>query len=265
MLIRTPPAAWSRMRNPLLIPIIGYFVVCIFSTTANANPDLVKSGIISMAQMAIYLVICILVFSVCISNYRSVLPALYGLLAVMCGLAAIVIVTGDPFVFGLHKNLVGTELMYSVIIAFEFWLAKAVRKEPRKLAIAVLALLVIGLLVSRSRGAWMGTFAGIMFILMMRRQFTLAIRTFFFLVPVLILSWFLFLTDEAREYATTIDTQDRFGSMAERACTLSSTPLDSSSSAPSMAWVSACEKAMTPPMSLCLHWPKPACSGSLPF
>jgi hypothetical protein len=212
ILLRSRGSDWARLKNPLWIPICAYFFVCLFSTIANND---LRLALPSLLQMVLYVIICVVVFSVGIKEYSDIVPAFYGLIVSMAFISMLVIVTTSSYVLGLHKNLIGTEQMYAIVIGFELWLALALDRRKRKMTLILLIILVIGLVMSRSRGAWAGTFVGIVLILLIRRQFGMAMKAMLLLVPIIVVGWFL-LPKEAREAAADISTGSRFGSAATR-------------------------------------------------
>ena len=211
-LIRTKADGWRRLRNPLWIAIFSYLLVCLASMIANGS---LLTGLTSFLQMCVYVVICVFVFSVCLSDIRQVVAALYTLMIACAFLAIMVGATGSNYVLGLHKNLIGTEVMYSVIIGFELWMARIAERRPRILLTVILCILVIGLVMTRSRGAWIGTSVGILAILLVRRQFGMALRALLLLVPLVASGWFM-LNDQAREAAMDLGTNSKFGSAGAR-------------------------------------------------
>jgi O-antigen ligase len=201
-----------RFKNPLWIPIGAYFVVCLISTALGAGWGGTLS---SLLQMVVYLVICVYVFSCCIADASEMNVVFYGLLLSGAVLVILEIATRSPYVLGLHKNLVGTELMYATIIAFELWMAKTAQRQKRGWDSILLALLVAGLVLSVSRGAWMGTAVGMLIILLLRRQTKLAVRSLLIVAPIIAIAWYM-LPAQTKEYATDFDTDSRFSSAATR-------------------------------------------------
>jgi O-antigen ligase len=206
----------KRFRNPLWIPIGAYFAVCVFSTALGARWEGTLS---SLLQMVVYLVICVYVFSCCIADATEMQLVFYGLLAGCAALAILELVTGSPYVLGLHKNLVGTELMYASIVGIELWMAKTVRREKHAWNSILLVVLVAGLVRSVSRGAWIGTAIGALIIMLLRRQTKLAVRSTLIVAPIIAVVWVM-LPAETKQYATDFDTTDKFGSAGTRIVSL---------------------------------------------
>jgi len=147
----------------------------------------------------LYLIVAGFVFSSCIDDCRVMLTAMYGLVLSCTLLAVIKLSTSSLYVLGLHKNSVGGSLSYGVIAATELWLRSVGRR--RSILAGMLTLLLSGLVSSLSRGAWLGALAGVMFMLILRKQFALFARITVLAVPTLTLIWVL-LPAQAKDYAT---------------------------------------------------------------
>ena len=64
-----------------------------------------------------------------------------------------------------------------------------------------MVIIAAGLLLSLSRGAWLGAIVGVALIVALRRQYALLLRAGLILVPVLMICWFA-LPKEQQSYAT---------------------------------------------------------------
>jgi hypothetical protein len=199
LLIRATNPFGRFLRNPVLPAVGAYFVVCIFSIVANGD---FTDALTSMVQMGLYLIVAVFVFSSCIDDRRVILSGLYGLLVSCAMLAVLKLCTNSLYILGLHKNSVGSSLSYGVIVAAELWISSTGRR--RRILSGVLVLLLAGLVSSLSRGAWIGALAGIMLILLLRKQFTLLARITALAVPTLVVFWLL-LPAQAKEYATDLN------------------------------------------------------------
>lgn len=188
--------------NPLWIPIAAYLAICCISTAINGN---IAASVTSILQMVIYVVVAVFAFSRCVDLSRDLFPALIALLLVDCFLALALIITRKQYLFGLHKNAVGTILGYGVVIATELWFA--VGQTPRKrrrLVGVMLGVLSLGLVFTLSRGAWIGSGCGVLLILLLRQQFKLVLRLLLIMLPLVALGWAL-LPEGQKEYATDFD------------------------------------------------------------
>ena len=183
-------------RNPLKWPILAYFVVCIFSSLLNG---ITTEGFISMAQMALYLIIAVFVFSSCVNRLRLFQMAYYGLLLSAMFLALIAVATRAQYILGIHKNALGTNLSYAVVICGELWFAEPDRWRKRWWGLLA-CVLMAGLFFSLSRGAWLGAVAGLGVIALARRQVRVVLSGTIVVVVVMVACWHL-LADRERQYA----------------------------------------------------------------
>lgn len=183
-------------RNPLKWPLVAYSGVCVLSSVLGGVE---KDGVVSMAQMAIYLLLAVFLFSSCIDQVGFFYTAFYGFLLSNTFLAICGIVTRQEYLFGLHKNGIGTNLSYAVLICTELWMRETRRARKRLLA-AVLCVLTGGLLFSMSRGGWMGTMAGLLVIAALRREFKLLLRGAVLMSVVIAILW-NFVPENEQSYA----------------------------------------------------------------
>jgi hypothetical protein len=186
--------------NPMRWPIIAYFVICVFSTLLNASGGVLVEGLVSMMQMALYMGVAVFIFANCAQGYERVVPALYGILLSDLFLSGMLLITGSQYVLGLHKNGIGSELDYAVVIAVELWFARTIRRQNTWLILLTLAITGAGLVYSLSRGAWLGTLVGSAVILILRGRVGLAIRALLVSIPVFACCWFL-LPEQSKDYA----------------------------------------------------------------
>ena len=188
-----PLRAW-----PFLGTCLTYFAVCVASGFVLWRGG---AALDSLFQMTLFFFILIPVFSVVARRPEDLMPALWTLLGVATFLASIVLITRSQYILGIHKNGIGGSLGCAFLVAFELWFHYRSKASWHKNA--VLALLIIiasGLIVTVSRGAWIGTIAGMIFITAMRRQFNLLGRLALVMIPVMALGWMM-LPPESRSYA----------------------------------------------------------------
>lgn len=185
-------------RSPLKWPVAAYFLVCVVSVVLNGEW---QSSITSMVQMFVYMVVAVYVFSTCLRTPADVTYALHGFLLANAFLAVIVIATRSSYILGLHKNGVGSQLAFAVVIGTELWLQRLGTRRSRFWFSCLFGLLAVGLVISLSRGAWMGAAAGIFIILGLRGRFKLLLRLAIVLIPVIIAAW-LIVPEASKEYAT---------------------------------------------------------------
>lgn len=179
-----------------LIPVLLYFAVCIYASLFNY---LGRSTIVSIAQMAIYLLVVVGIFCSYPKNAESFRPALYGLLVVCCFIGLWSIGTRNNYFLGLGKNGVGQSISCAFIVALELWFASTSGKVKQYLAL-VMGILAVALIFSVSRGAWMGCFVGSMLICGLRKQYKLMFRAALVLIPILMIAFSL-LPESTKEYA----------------------------------------------------------------
>jgi len=201
LLVRT---LWRRQpltSNPIKWPLLAYFGICIASSLRGG---ITAEGIVSMAQMAIYMVLAVFVFSSCVPDLRLNYIALYGFLLSCAFLAVLGVTTRQEYLLGIHKNAIGTSLSNAVIICGELWFAESDRRRKRRLGLLA-CLLVGGLFFSVSRGGWAGALAGLAVIAAMRRQFKLLFRAMVPAALIVVILWQL-LPRYEQEYAADLQT-----------------------------------------------------------
>lgn len=182
---------------PIVCPVLAYLAVCLLSCASNG---LTIEGVASMGQMAVYLLAAVFVFSVCVDDPRYCFTALAGLLLSTALIACIGLFTRQAYVLGIHKNAVGTNLAYGVIVCAELWFAAVDRRRRWKLAL-LNCLLAAGLVFTLSRGAWIATIAGVVIVGAMRRQFK-AMFCAALLATLLVAVCWQALPSQEREYAS---------------------------------------------------------------
>jgi O-antigen ligase len=132
-------------------------------------------GIISVVQMGVYLVLAVNLFSSCIQDPRERIAGFTGLLLSTGFLSVLAVATRQSYPLGIHKNAVGANLAYGLIVCTELMLAA--RSVWRKRLLRVLALVLIGgLFFSLSRGAWISAVLGVAIVMGMRKEFGLFLR-----------------------------------------------------------------------------------------
>ena len=199
LFVRALASRRQFVRNPIRWPVLAYFVVCIISSAIHG---VTQEGIVSMAQMALYMILAVFVFSSCVGDLRLFYAAFYGLLFSTVLLSILAIATRQSYQLGIHKNNIGTNLAYAVIVCGELWFAEPVGKHKRVLGILG-CFLIGGLLFSLSRGAWVGAGAGLAVIALMRRQFKHFLPYAILAAMVIAVCWQL-LPKNQQEYATAV-------------------------------------------------------------
>jgi len=199
MLLRAP----RLVIGPVLVPVALYLVVCIASSALRWH----ATTLVCLVQIALYFLVAVSMFASLPRERDDLRLAFNGLICVGVFLGATLAITRSQYVFGLHKNGIGASLSCALLVALEMWFGA----EPgprRRLLTGALAVISAGLLVSLSRGAWLGAFCGIGVLLTLRRQFALFARAALVLIPVIVIAW-QFLPKESRETATGFDRSRR--------------------------------------------------------
>jgi len=112
----------------------------------------------------------------------------------------VLLVTRQQYVLGIHKNGIGGSMSVAFLVCLELWFNE--RAGWRKWALAVsMAAIAAGLLITLSRGAWLGAGLGVLLIFALRREWALMGRAVLVLLPVLFVAWNS-LPREQQEYAT---------------------------------------------------------------
>lgn len=183
--------------GPLTWPVASYFAVGLVSSLLRWRGNV---AITSFLQMFLFLVIVVLMFASLTPRAEDVRPALVALVGVGLFFATLLILTRQQYVLGIHKNGIGGSMGVSFLVCLELWFHE--RAGWRKWALAgCMAAIAGGLLITLSRGSWLGTALGVALIFAMRRQWALMARAFVVLLPVLFVAWNS-LPSNQREYAT---------------------------------------------------------------
>lgn len=186
--------------GPIFIPVLLYFVTCFYATI---HYFLGESTILSIAQMALYLIVVVGIFASYPRSAEQFRPVLYGLLGVCCGIAFYSLATRNNFFWGLTKNGVGQALACGLIVAAELWFAsKNVR--TKHILMGMMGLIAAGLVFSVSRGAWFSCLASLILICILRQRVQLMLVLALVLMPLVGFTW-QFVDPTTQEYATSFD------------------------------------------------------------
>ncbi len=216
-LLLTLPLLALRLRTarsgitlgPLTLPILAYLLVCGLSTFVNWQGS---EAIVSWVQMFAYVVITVLVFSH-LSTPEQLRRVPYYLVAV-CVVWALV---GAKYNFNidalaLRKNAFGSSLAVGFLCAYDLWIARGYTSQvwftDRARLALVGAMLVIftGLIMTLSRGAWLGTIAGMIAIGLLRGSVKPLLKVGAVLVPIVVIVWFN-LPPELKAYTVGFDAE----------------------------------------------------------
>jgi hypothetical protein len=186
-----------RFLGPLTVPVIVYMAVL---TWTSLRSGLDQESIRALIQTLVTCGVTVAVFANIVPDAESMARSFIWLPIFCLPIAVLEILTGSFSVFGLHKNSIGGSLAVGVVILANLWYSQIDFLGKRYLVWFMLVL-GSGLLISLSRGAWIGTILGLTLSGVLWGRITLVIRTLILAVPVLLVLWFL-LPNEKRDYAT---------------------------------------------------------------
>lgn len=187
--------------GPLATPILFYIAVCCVSSISEWRP----TTTISLVQTALHLIVVVIIFSSLGESIADFGFCFHGLLAAGTLLAASALIAGSNSVFGLNKNGIGGSLSCCVLVALELWLSAAEGRR-RRLLLLVIAILSCALVNTLSRGAWLGTLAGMILLFCLKAQFKVMLKTLAVLAPLVAGAWAM-LPPESQEFAVGFEVQ----------------------------------------------------------
>jgi O-antigen ligase len=188
--------------NPMFWPTMMYLAVCCCSMFVNKSVD---ASITAMIQMVLYLVLAVYAFATFINGPRQVMPALYALIIVDMMVGSVAVASRAEYVLGFHKNAMGAQMSYGLLIAIELWLARMSRGQSARFLMGAICLLGAALVFSLSRGAWLGTILGLFLLLVLRNKVRFAMQAAVVLLPLIAICWST-LPQESRDYATNVNS-----------------------------------------------------------
>ena len=193
--------------GPLTLPIFAYLLVCALSTLINWQGS---EAIVSWVQMLLYLVITVLIFAhLCTPDDLRRAP--YFLVAVCVLWALFGMRVNFDFMF-LRKNSFGASLAVGFLCAYDLWIARgylkqSLRQDWVRIALAGAMLVIFtGLVMTLSRGAWLGAVAGMLVIGVVRGNVKPLLKVGAVLVPVVLIVWFN-LPPELKAYTFGFDAE----------------------------------------------------------
>ena len=186
-----------RFLGPVTVPVTIYLLVL---TWTSLRSGIQEEDIKALAQTFVTCGVTVAVFANMVPDAESMVRSFIWLPIFCLPIAVLEIATGSFNVFGLHKNAIGGSLAAGVVILANLWYSQ-VEFTGKRYLIWLLLVLGGGLLISLSRGAWIGTIVGLTVSGLLWGRITLVIRTLIVAVPVLLVLWLL-LPSEKREYAT---------------------------------------------------------------
>lgn len=214
-LLLTLPLLALRLRDarrgaslgPLTLPIFAYLLVCALSTFVNWQGS---EAVVSWVQMFLYVVVTVLIFAH-LSPPEQLRRVPYYLVVVCFFWALWGMKVNFEFMF-LKKNAFGASLAVGFLCAYDLWIARGYTKRPLsqdRLRIGLgVAMLVIftALLMTLSRGAWLGTLAGLMTIGTLRGSLKPLLKIGIVLLPIMVIVWFN-LPPELKSYTLGFDAE----------------------------------------------------------
>ena len=183
--------------GPYMLPILIYLAVCLASSLADWHPDTVMTA---MLQMILYLVFASVLYANFAEKPEQLLWGFNFLILVCLFLSLSGLITNNFFIYGLHKNGVGSSLGFGEIVCIELWMAAEKGKAKIWLFIATV-IITAGLIFTLSRGAWLGAIFGTVVVIALRGKFKFLLQVMVVLIPVIAVFWNL-LPQEKKEYAT---------------------------------------------------------------
>lgn len=186
-----------RFLGPLTVPVAIYLVVL---TWTSLRSGIQEEDIKALVQTFVTCGVTVAVFANMVTNAESMVRSFIWLPVFCLPIAVLEIATGSFNVFGLHKNSIGGSLAAAVVILANLWYSQ-VDFAGKRYLIWLLLVLGGGLMLSLSRGAWIGTIIGLTVSGLLWGRITLVIRTLLVAIPVLLVLWLL-LPSEKRDYAT---------------------------------------------------------------
>ena len=195
--------------GPLTLPILAYLLVCGLSTFVNWQGS---EAVVSWVQMFAYLVITVLIFSR-LSTPDELRKVPYYLVGVCVFWVAVGIAVKFNFeLLALRKNAFGASYAVGFLSAYDLWIARGYAKKPlredwpRILLAGAMLIIFAGLIMTLSRGAWLGTIAGLFVIGLMRGSVKPLLKIGAALVPIVLIIWFN-LPPQLKAYTFGFDTE----------------------------------------------------------
>ena len=182
--------------GPIALPVLLYFAVCGYSSWMHW---LGQDATLSLAQMFLYFVVVVAVFASFVPRLEDLRKALWALVIVGVFLSIAGMATHYTFL-GLNKNGLGASLSVALLVTVDLWLSEP-KPRSKQWLLGALAVISIGLLISLSRGSWMGFLVGVIAIFVLRRQWKGLGRLVLVLIPLVALGW-LFVPADSQNYAT---------------------------------------------------------------
>ncbi len=183
--------------GPSFVPVILYLTVCLASSLVDWHQE---SVVPALLQMCLYFLLAVMVFANFADKPEHLLWSYNFLLGVCLFLSLYGLTTGSFFIFGLHKNGVGSSLACGIIISMEMWMAAEKGKMKTRYFLSTI-IIAAGLIFTLSRGAWIGALVGMTVVILLRGKFKFMLQLFLIMIPIVAVFWNL-LPQESKDYAS---------------------------------------------------------------
>jgi O-antigen ligase len=184
--------------GPIAIPVALYFGVCLYS---SYNHWLGQDALISLLQMFIYLVLVVAMFANFAIEEKHLLHCLFATVIAGTGVAVLALATKFSFL-DQGKNGLGDMIASTLQVTVILFLATADNNRQRRFwLIAAMSVLTVALVLSLSRGSWLGCLCGLLMIFALRREFKKFLMLILVLAPIIAICWFS-LPQDLQEYST---------------------------------------------------------------
>ncbi len=199
VLLKTAQMGKAIRLGPTLWPTVIYLALCLFSTLLYPHWHLL--AIKAYAQMLVYIVIAPMICASFPGDTDDLRFAIEGAVGMAAILALFALLTHFHYPHE-NKNAWGENFGGAFAMAMELWLAAKIakRRTAARWLSAALLLIGMGLFMCLSRGGWLEGGVACIFILALRRRFTLMFRAAIILLPLLVIL-FLFLPHKKQHYA----------------------------------------------------------------
>jgi hypothetical protein len=184
--------------GPLAWPIGAFLVVSLLSTLFHWRGNV---AVVSMLQMVLYTVFTVQIFATLVS--ADELRRVPATIIATGAFWSVVGIATNFFIFSLRKNAFGASLAAAALVAFDCLLYEPKGKR-RNWIIAGGLVILAGLVLSLSRGSWLGFIGGLLMIVILRRAGGVLMRVCLAVLPILFICWNL-LPKEQQEYAFSFD------------------------------------------------------------
>lgn len=188
--------------GPLALPIFFYFAVCLISSLRDWH----DTTTISLMQTALFVVGAVVIFAALGErDAEDFMYPMWGLIVVCLFLALVLVGSASNYFLGLNKNGLGGSLSCGTLVATELWLSSTTSRR-RILTLCATIICAAGLVMTVSRGSWLGTMSGLIVMLCIKAKFKAMARTAAVMIPLAAIVWFS-LPPDVQEFATSFDVR----------------------------------------------------------